>query len=202
MEEILHQFSDKDFYIPKWKIKHLFIGTFNPKGGEKVKYYYGRETNKTWKILSEIFKEHTATVLTWLKKFTIAITFTILTFLIFVIGVIYSLSTKQNINDIVFYSSIPVAISLFYLSSYLIINSNVFLGLPYIEYNKNNIKVEVLDKAKYEAEIEKYLQQLGITHYTIVEKEMGFENRRVFFLISSIAKSNVLSPSKCANNSR
>lgn len=75
---------------------------------------------------SEIFQEHTAIVLTWLKKFTIAITFTILTFLIFLIAVIYSLSTKQSINDIIFYSSIPVAISLFYLSSYLIINSNVF----------------------------------------------------------------------------
>ena len=103
---------------------------------------------------SEIFQEHTAIVLTWLKKFTIAITFTILTFLIFVIGVIFSLSTKQSIVDIVFYSSIPVEIILFYLSSYLIINSNVFLGLPYFDYDKNNIKVEVLDKAKYEAEIE------------------------------------------------
>ena len=32
---------------------------------------------------------------------------------------------------------------------------------------------ELLSKEEYEAEIEKYLQQLGITHYTIVEKEMG-----------------------------
>jgi lycopene beta-cyclase len=32
---------------------------------------------------------------------------------------------------------------------------------------------ELLSKDEYEAEIEKYLQQLGITHYTIVEKEMG-----------------------------
>ncbi len=32
---------------------------------------------------------------------------------------------------------------------------------------------ELLSKDEYETEIEKYLQQLGITHYTIVEKEMG-----------------------------
>lgn len=52
-----HQFINKDFSIPTWKIKHLFLGTFNPEGGEKVNYYYGRDRNQTWKILSEIFKE-------------------------------------------------------------------------------------------------------------------------------------------------
>ena len=142
---------------------------------------------------SEIFQEHTAIVLNWLKKFTIAITFTILTFLIFVIGVIYSLSTKQNINDIVFYSSIPIAISLFYLSSYLIINSNIFLGLPYFDYDKNNIKVEVLDKAKYEAEIEAienlishekpYLKQgFSINELSL---KLGLPAKLVSFLINS-----------------
>lgn len=56
MKEI-HQFSEKNFYLPKWKIKHLFIGTFNPLGGEKVNYYYGRDKNQTWNLLSDIFKE-------------------------------------------------------------------------------------------------------------------------------------------------
>ena len=110
---------------------------------------YSFEQNKN----ESYFKEHTKLILSWLKKFTFAITFTILTFLIFVIGVIYTLYAKQNINDIVFYASIPVAISLFYLTSYLIVNPNIFLGLPYIDYNKNNLSVEVLDKAKYEEEI-------------------------------------------------
>jgi AraC-like DNA-binding protein len=64
------------------------------------------------------------------------------------------LYSNHNINDIVFYASIPVAISLFYLSSYLILNPTIFLGLPYIDYTKNNIPVEVLDKVKYEQEIE------------------------------------------------
>lgn len=58
MEEIEHQFSNKDFYIPNWNIKHLFIGTFNPQGGEEVKYYYGRSKNRTWELLSQIFKEN------------------------------------------------------------------------------------------------------------------------------------------------
>ncbi len=53
----IHQFSEKKFYTPDWKIKHLFIGTFNPSGGEKVNYYYGRDRNQTWNLLSDIFKE-------------------------------------------------------------------------------------------------------------------------------------------------
>jgi AraC-like DNA-binding protein len=82
---------------------------------------------------------------------------------------------------------------LFYLSSYLIINSNVFLGLPYIEYNKNNIKVEVLDKAKYEAEIEAienliiyekpYLKQgFSINELSL---KLGLPAKLVSFLINS-----------------
>ena len=57
MEKIVkHQFINKDFSNPNWKIKHLFLGTFNPEGGEKVNYYYGRVKNQTWKLLSDIFK--------------------------------------------------------------------------------------------------------------------------------------------------
>ena len=57
MEVVNHQFSNENFYIPNWKIKHLFIGTFNPEAGEKVSYFYGRDKNKTWQLLSEIFGE-------------------------------------------------------------------------------------------------------------------------------------------------
>lgn len=52
-----HQLANKDFYKPNWKVKHLFVGTFNPSGGEEVNYYYGRETNKTWQLISKIFKD-------------------------------------------------------------------------------------------------------------------------------------------------
>lgn len=51
-----HQFSNKDFYFPNWKVNHLFIGTFNPEMGEKVPYYYGRSRNKFWPYLSNIFQ--------------------------------------------------------------------------------------------------------------------------------------------------
>lgn len=53
---IKHQFSTTNFYIPKWRIKYLFIGTFNPESGEKVPYYYSRSKNKTWELLSKIFR--------------------------------------------------------------------------------------------------------------------------------------------------
>ena len=51
-----HQFKKKEFYLPKWEVEFLFIGTFNPSGGEKVPYYYGRKKNRFWKLLSEVFK--------------------------------------------------------------------------------------------------------------------------------------------------
>ncbi len=54
--KIEHQFLQEQFFIPDWEIKYLFLGTFNPACGEKVNYFYGRESNFTWKILTEIFK--------------------------------------------------------------------------------------------------------------------------------------------------
>ncbi|MCB9426333.1 MAG: hypothetical protein H6584_04815 [Flavobacteriales bacterium] len=53
--EVKHQFKNEDFYIPNWKIKYLFLGTFNPSGGEMVNYFYGRSRNQTWPLLSHIF---------------------------------------------------------------------------------------------------------------------------------------------------
>lgn len=52
-----HQFKNKKFYFPNWEIKYLLVGTFNPKEGEQVTYYYGRKRNKTWSLISEIFKD-------------------------------------------------------------------------------------------------------------------------------------------------
>ena len=57
MKTINHQLKETDYYIPNWDIKHLFVGTFNPEGGEKVNYYYGRPRNQTWNLISEIFSD-------------------------------------------------------------------------------------------------------------------------------------------------
>jgi hypothetical protein len=56
MKVIKHQLSSDPFYFPDWDVKYLLIGTFNPEGGEKVDYYYGRTKNQTWRLLSEIFR--------------------------------------------------------------------------------------------------------------------------------------------------
>lgn len=53
--EIEHQLKHRDFYIPNWPLKYLFLGTFNPSGGEEVNYYYGRGRNRLWELLSNIF---------------------------------------------------------------------------------------------------------------------------------------------------
>lgn len=57
MKIINHQLFEKNIVEPNWEVKHLFIGTFNPQGGQPVNYYYGRESNYFWKILSKIFKD-------------------------------------------------------------------------------------------------------------------------------------------------
>lgn len=56
--KILHQFVNEEFYFPNWKIKFLFIGTFNPICGEKVDYYYRRKYNGFWKILEKYNPNH------------------------------------------------------------------------------------------------------------------------------------------------
>ncbi len=43
--------------MPDWEVKYLLLGTFNPEGGEMVNYFYGRQRNQTWCLLSEIFGE-------------------------------------------------------------------------------------------------------------------------------------------------
>ena len=56
MKLIPHQLYNQPYFIPSWQVRYLFLGTFNPLGGETVPYFYGRSSN-TWKILSEIFGE-------------------------------------------------------------------------------------------------------------------------------------------------
>lgn len=54
--KIQHQLLDLNIFTPEWNVKHLFLGTFNPKGGDSVNYFYGRSRNQTWPTLSKIFK--------------------------------------------------------------------------------------------------------------------------------------------------
>jgi hypothetical protein len=77
MKTIIHQLKNSPIYLPDWKTCHLFLGTFNPTGGDKVNYYYGRDRNQTWKIISEIFKDRfdpsdTGSFFPLLKKHRIA----------------------------------------------------------------------------------------------------------------------------------
>jgi hypothetical protein len=59
----LHRFLDyhKEGLFPSWKVRFLFIGTFNPswnRPGENADYFYGRITsNYMWFLLSRFFKE-------------------------------------------------------------------------------------------------------------------------------------------------
>ncbi len=55
--QIFHQLKDKYFYFPNWELKYLLVGTFNPTGGDRVNYFYGRESNYCWPTLSKIFEK-------------------------------------------------------------------------------------------------------------------------------------------------
>ena len=54
MKRVIHQLAAKEYYVPSWSIKYLFLGTFNPLGGDEVNYYYGRDKNKFWPLLREL----------------------------------------------------------------------------------------------------------------------------------------------------
>ncbi len=52
-----HRFQE-DLY-PNYKLKHLFVGTFNPEwnsqNGNNANWFYGRRTNSFWRILPTVF---------------------------------------------------------------------------------------------------------------------------------------------------
>lgn len=52
MREVRHQFESESWFVPDWKLKLLLVGTFNPEGGERVEYFYGRGMNHMWPIVS------------------------------------------------------------------------------------------------------------------------------------------------------
>lgn len=77
MRRVEHQLASRDFYIPSWPVKHLFLGTFNPAGGDEVAYYYGRSKNQLWPLLrvltsSELILDQTNDFFTELQQHGIA----------------------------------------------------------------------------------------------------------------------------------
>ena len=58
-----HQFKKKEFYLPNWEVEYLFIGTFNPSGGEKVPYYYGRKKNRFWELLPAVQEKEMGSII-------------------------------------------------------------------------------------------------------------------------------------------
>ena len=113
-----------------------------------------------WKLIlsferdnKDLIKEpHTKLILSWLKTFTFSISITILSFIVFIVIFLYGLNNGLKLDILIFYSSIPVALCLFYLSSYLVINQNVLEGLPYINYLKKPDHIDHVKLINYEEE--------------------------------------------------
>jgi AraC-like DNA-binding protein len=96
------------------------------------------------------FQEFTLIIQSWIYKFNLIISLTVLTFIFFVIILSYGVYTGNDLKKIIFYASIPTAISLFYLSIYLLLNPNILIGLPFIEHRKYEEK-EFIDISNYES---------------------------------------------------
>ena len=52
MIEVRHQFENEEWFIPEWKLRVLILGTFNPECGDTVEYFYGRNRNQLWSLVS------------------------------------------------------------------------------------------------------------------------------------------------------
>ena len=113
-----------------------------------------------WKLIlsfeknnQDLIKEsHTRLILNWLKVFTNSIALTVISFIVFIFIFLYGLNNFLQLDDLVFYSSIPVSLCLFYLSSYLVVNPNVLVGLPYIHYLKKSENISNINLINYEEE--------------------------------------------------
>jgi G:T/U-mismatch repair DNA glycosylase len=51
---IHHQFLNKTFFYPTWKVDTLILGTFNPQCGESTDYFYGRKFNNFWRTIEKL----------------------------------------------------------------------------------------------------------------------------------------------------
>lgn len=113
-----------------------------------------------WKLYSSFLNNnkaitnvpHTLQIIKWVKTFNICISLNLFSFIVFVILFIYGTNNNLKLDIIIFYSSIPVALCLFYISSYLVINPNVLVGLPYINYFKQSKNVNPNKLINYEEE--------------------------------------------------
>lgn len=114
-----------------------------------------------WKLYSSFRKNnkvltkvpHTLQIIKWVKMFTIFISLNVISFLAFVLLFIYGVNNNLKLDTIIFYTSIPVALCLFYISSYLVINPNILAGLPYINYIKQSNNTDPDKLITYEMEI-------------------------------------------------
>lgn len=93
------------------------------------------------KFPNTYFGTHTKKVIKWLEIFSWSITVTILTFLVFVVGAIIALVSGTPIAHLLSLSSLPISISLFVLTSYLILHPTAFIGLPYLENTTNSYSI-------------------------------------------------------------
>lgn len=101
---------------------------------------------------------HTLQITKWIKTFNICISLNVFSFIAFVILFIYGINNSLRLDTIIFYSSIPMSLCLFYISSYLVINPNVLLGLPFINYIKRSESTNPINLIDYEMEIKLILE--------------------------------------------
>lgn len=144
------------------------------------------------------FKEHTQMVVRWLKKFTFAVSLTVVTFLIFIFGVLFKIRSFESPENIYLISSITVSLSLLYLTMNVVLHDKVYIGLPYLEHlqsNKNvNSKVEIdykkeLDMIKSYFESQKPYLKVNLT-ISEVSVSTGIHIKTLSFILNQFFNQN------------
>lgn len=157
-----------------------------------------------WKLIqkfkriefNEKFKNHYLNISKWLTRFTIAISFTVFVFVSTIIGILLSSYFTTNFDYLIFITSIPLAISLFYLTFYVIVNIDLYIGMPNLIYedksskcvNESDYTQELTILIKYFEQKQPFLMQnLKIGD---VSTELNIHPKLVSFLLNQFYDQN------------
>lgn len=106
------------------------------------------------KILTS-FNKQTKLVVHWIKVFNILISTTVFSFLLLVVVLFMGMDQKEANQDFARFSMLLLALSILYLSSYLILNPQLLFGLPYVKNSPKSSATTEVENANVKEDFDK-----------------------------------------------
>lgn len=106
------------------------------------------------KILTS-FNKQTKLVVHWIKVFNILISTTVFSFLLLVVVLFMGMDQKEANQDFARFSMLLLALSILYLSSYLILNPQLLFGLPYVKNSPISSATDEVENANVKEDFDK-----------------------------------------------